>query len=327
MRDCILNFRPTGNNCINGGFICDNSSRSFPATIASSAAGLLRDTLSSNSNQVGAALSLALHESGKAGSSSSVAASAPSSTHQPTPRPELPVATGGSSENDTFRSSIRPPNAPRETFEGMTLDQFLQSSVESQGHLFEEDEQLDKGKRAIYTTDNRDTIRHSQDIDSAFAWKSGNVEKDSQLRETNSLNDGDEVVKLLSDPNFQPDIWTDTYPEEPSTITEEELQISQWFTKKTQEGEPQREQLQNAVAAARGGRAFEDFETIFDEIEHYHEDVWGYIGPLVEAARQERRVTEPTNTGDGPAVQRLRMIVAHLQPPAVQTSINPLYRG
>jgi hypothetical protein len=127
-------------------------------------------------------------------------------------------------------------------------------------------------------------------------------------------NDGDEVVQLLSDPTFQPELWTEGDPEEPYIISEEEMQISQWYIQNTQVGAPRREQLQHAVAAARTGRSYEEFESIFDAIEAYHEDVWGYIRPLVEAARQERLIAEPTATGDGPAVHRLRMIVAHLQP-------------
>jgi hypothetical protein len=127
-------------------------------------------------------------------------------------------------------------------------------------------------------------------------------------------NDGDEVVQLLSDPTFQPELWTEGDPEEPYTISEQEMQISQWYIQNTQDGAPRREQLQRAVVAARTGRSYEEFESIFDAIEAYHEDVWGYIRPLVEAARQERLIAEPTATGDGPAVRRLRMIVAHLQP-------------
>lgn len=198
----------------------------------------------------------------------------------------------------------------------MTLDQFLQSEPESHGKLFDEHQQLDKGKRAIYSNSNSDVTRDSYETQFNSAWQAGNMEKDPRFHDINSFNDGDEVVKLLSESNFQLGLWTTDDPEEPYTITDEEIQISRWFTQKAQAGAPQREQIQKAVAAARSGRAYQEFASIFDDIESYQEDVWGYIRPLVEAAREEQHIAEPTATGDGPAVHRLRMIVAHLQAPA-----------
>ena len=224
------------------------------------------------------------------------------------------------SENDNFRSSVRQPNAPREAFEGMTIDQFLQSEPQAQGNVGEEAQQHFKGKKAVYASPNGDVTGPNYDADFASAWHSGTFESDSRGKKPNTLNDGDEVVKLLSDPSFQPGIWTRDESEEPYTITEDEMQIARWFTQKTQEGQAEREQLQRVVAAARGGQAFQDFASIFDEIESYHEDVWGYIGPLVEAARQEQRGAESASSEDGPAVRRLRMIVAHLHTPTLQNS-------
>jgi hypothetical protein len=240
---------------------------------------------------------------------------------------EVAVVTGVAPENHTFRSSMRPPNAPPEAFEGMTIDQFLQSEPDSQRPPVEDDQNLGKGKKPIYTTHNEDVPGESYDTDFAFAWQSGHVDTETRDQGAHTLNDGVEVVKLLSDPSFQPELWTEDDLDEPYTITKEEMQISQWFMQKAQEGGPQREQLQKAVAAARSGRAFHDFASIFDEIENYHEDVWGYIGPLVKAARQEQHVAATTTAEDGPAVRRLRMIVAHLQSPALSTPTKPLSRG
>ena len=283
--------------------------------------------LSSNGNQVGATLSQALHEGGKAGSSSSVAASASNSIYQSTPGSGVAVVTGVTPENHNFRSSIRPPNAPPEAFEGMTIDQFLQSEPDSQMPPVENDQNLGKGKKPIYATHNEDVPGESYDTDFAFAWQSGHVDMEPRDQGAHALNDGAEVVKLLSDPSFQSELWTEDDLDEPYTITKEEMQISQWFMQKAQEGGSQREQLQKAVAAARSGRAFHDFASIFDEIENYHEDVWGYIGPFVKAARQEQHVAATTTAEDGPAVHRLRMIVAHLQSPALSTPTKPLSRG
>lgn len=283
--------------------------------------------LSSNGNQVGATLSQTLHEGGKAGSSSSVAASASNSIYQSTPGSEVAIVTGVTPENHNFRSSMRPPNAPPEAFEGMTIDQFLQSEPDSQRPPVEDDRNLGKGKKPIYTTHNEDVPGESYDTDFVFAWQSGHVDTETRDQGAHTLNDGAEVVKLLSDPSFQPELWTEDDLDEPYTITEEEMQISQWFMQKAQEGGSQREQLQKAVAAARSGQSFHEFASIFDEIENYHQDVWGYIGPLVKAARQEQHVAATATAEDGPAVHRLRMIVAHLQSPALSTPTKPLSRG
>ena len=47
----------------------------------------------------------------------------------------------------------------------------------------------------------------------------------------------------------------------------------------------------------------------------------------MKAARQEQHVAATTTAEDGPAVHRLRMIVAHLQSPALSTPTKPLSRG
>jgi hypothetical protein len=308
--------------------VCDNASGSFTANVASSAAGLLRDTLASYGDQVGATLSQALHEGTKAGSSSGVAASGSSLIAQPTPRSEFALTRGVTLENETFRSGLRLPKASREAFEGMTIDQFLQTEHESQDDLVAEYQNLDKGKKAVYGKAHGDATRSNYETLFDSSWQSGNVEKATGDLGVGPSNDGNEVVKLLSDPTFQPELWTEGDSEEPYTISHEEMQISQWYIQNTQAGAPQREQLRHAVAAARTGRAYEEFASIFDSIETYQEDVWGYIRPLVEAARQERLIAEPTVTGDGPAVHRLRMLVAHLQPLGLSDSTTKaLSRG
>ena len=294
--------------------MCDNAQRSFTINVVSSAGGLLRDTFSSYGDQAAATLTQALHEGTKGESSSGMAMSGSSLINQPTPKSEFTLVKGVASENETFRSGLRLPNASREAFEGMTIDQFLQTEHGSQDALSAKCRSLDKGKKAVYGNANGDVIHRSYDPIFNSVWLSGHVDQAAGGLGVGPPNDGDEVVQLLSDPTFQPELWTEGDPEEPYTISEQEMQISQWYIQNTQVGAPRREQLQHAVAAARTGRSYEEFESIFDAIEAYHEDVWGYIRPLVEAARQERLIAEPTATGDGPAVRRLRMIVAHLQP-------------
>lgn len=45
--------------------------------------------------------------------------------------------------------------------------------------------------------------------------------------------------------------------------------------------------------------------------ERYHEEVWGFLGPVLEAARKEVEQGLGQD-GEGPAVRRLRMILGHM---------------
>jgi hypothetical protein len=50
--------------------------------------------------------------------------------------------------------------------------------------------------------------------------------------------------------------------------------------------------------------------------EWYQEDVWGYLRPYVQAAREEvseQRATGKAGEGQGPAVRRLGMILRQLR--------------
>lgn len=51
--------------------------------------------------------------------------------------------------------------------------------------------------------------------------------------------------------------------------------------------------------------------------ERYHDEVWGYLRPALEAAREEieekeKGVEGEGHDGDGPAVRRLKMILKHM---------------
>ncbi|KAJ5660435.1 hypothetical protein N7507_006886 [Penicillium longicatenatum] len=48
--------------------------------------------------------------------------------------------------------------------------------------------------------------------------------------------------------------------------------------------------------------------------ERYHDEVWGYLRPALEAAQKEiEEQTEIGDEGDGPAVRRLKMILKHMK--------------
>ena len=56
--------------------------------------------------------------------------------------------------------------------------------------------------------------------------------------------------------------------------------------------------------------------TFFDDLHNYHEDVWGYLKPIVAQARTELR--EGRSVKDSPAVARLQMILGHIDPSRLQ---------
>lgn len=54
--------------------------------------------------------------------------------------------------------------------------------------------------------------------------------------------------------------------------------------------------------------------------ERYHDEVWGYLRPTLEAAKKEieekkekEKQGSPNVRKDGPAVRRLKMILRHMQ--------------
>ena len=292
----------------------EKPTRSFQKGVVNSASGLLRDAVSARGTQVGTTLSQGLAAGGKEGSISSGPASASTSLQDASAYgfPSLP--RGSASGYESFRSALKQSDPRPEVFDGMTLDQFLETDPDNTGILFEDAVGSGKGKQAVYpfvvskpTSDNHDT-------QFAAVWESNANLENALADEARSTEDGAEVVRLLSDPNVQPDIWTgrDAQGEGSYTISQGEAQISQWFVQEVHRDSSQKGRIEHAVEAAREARPFGEFATIFDDIESYHEDVWGYIGPLVQAAREEHSAAPESSTGDGPAVRRLRMVMAHL---------------
>ncbi|KAJ5547229.1 hypothetical protein N7494_004814 [Penicillium frequentans] len=47
--------------------------------------------------------------------------------------------------------------------------------------------------------------------------------------------------------------------------------------------------------------------------ERYHDEVWGYLRPALEAAQKEIEEKNEIDDGDGPAVRRLKMILKHMK--------------
>jgi hypothetical protein len=168
-----------------------------------------------------------------------------------------------------------------------------------------------------------------------------------------NANDGLEVVSLLSDSTFDPN--TDPYnPEydidasaEPAPLTPDEIKALESFRRSFSS----ESQMQGDIQQGRGtGAGISDMSLIPDidtflaqdtfgsgsgsmalrdsvlenlpgagdwmgVQERYHDEVWGYLRPALEAAKsemEENRNVEGQGHSEGPAVRRLRMILKHM---------------
>jgi len=156
---------------------------------------------------------------------------------------------------------------------------------------------------------------------------------------TPSANDGSEVVTLLSDPSFDPN--TDPYTEpdleiaEPAPLTPAEIEALESFRKAVGSESVPREQGQklsgsslvpdiDAFLADSGGMSdLSVRDSVLQYLpgasdwvgvqERYHDEVWGYLRPALEAAKVEMEEGNGQEGGvEGPAVRRLRMILKHM---------------
>jgi hypothetical protein len=124
--------------------------------------------------------------------------------------------------------------------------------------------------------------------------------------------DGADVVELLRDPTTS--FWTDMPDEDavPYTISEADLKVAEDLVRRVDDAMASKSGFENGISAAIRGQPFASFSSFFDEIENYHDDVWGYLQPLVEEAKREVAVPESFGREGGPATRRLRMILAHI---------------
>lgn len=167
--------------------------------------------------------------------------------------------------------------------------------------------------------------------------------------------DGTAVVSLLSDQTFNPDFPPSANePFEPietdlstQTLTPEEVKMLDLFRRhlplehQHQHQSPQSQpQLNHSSLIPDIGSFLDtvptsgstDATALRDDVltslpgsadwmgveERYHDEVWGYLRPALEAAAREMEENRNTDTGsrgaeDGPAVQRLKMILRHMQ--------------
>ncbi|GIK07334.1 hypothetical protein Aspvir_002996 [Aspergillus viridinutans] len=168
-------------------------------------------------------------------------------------------------------------------------------------------------------------------------------------------SDGEAVVSLLSDVSFDPEfpstagepfepIETELLPPqltpseikmiesfrrhaalETSTLTPATEPFLQTHRLTSFSLVPDIESVLNSVPAAQGTDATALRDAVLMGLpgaaewiaveERYHDEVWGYLRPTLEAAAKEMEADKEQGApvGDGPAVRRLKMILRHMQ--------------
>ncbi|KAL9620987.1 MAG: hypothetical protein Q9160_004505 [Pyrenula sp. 1 TL-2023] len=149
--------------------------------------------------------------------------------------------------------------------------------------------------------------------------------------------DGAKVSQLLSDPMFDPlfGVDDDSLHDGQITLSNEDMEVAQLFHDRSSIGDHRQNialvnsgsdtsfarsdpdtalshKLESALSLPVDHQRLHEIDTFFDDLMNYHDSVWGYAQPLVEDARKEVKSTVPGQVPDGPALQRLRMIFAHM---------------
>jgi hypothetical protein len=164
-------------------------------------------------------------------------------------------------------------------------------------------------------------------------------------------SDGDAVVSLLTSPTFSPEFPNETSAEpfEPvetdlsETLSPAELQMIQSFRRQLHETDPSYSEQGQRQAHLTSLSLVPDIDTILSSApsstladatalrdavltglpgaadwvaveDRYHDEVWGYLRPALEAAKKEMEEDKARGSGEeGPAVRRLKMILKHMQ--------------
>jgi hypothetical protein len=161
-------------------------------------------------------------------------------------------------------------------------------------------------------------------------------------------SDGDAVVSILTDKTFDPDFppSANEPPEyletelSPPQLTLAEIQMIESFRRQLppdREQNPDRSRQLNSLSLVPEIGSFLDTLPAFtatpatslrDSVltslpgaadwiaveEKYHDEVWGYLQPTLEAAAREIESSKDSlGSEEGPAVRRLKMILKHMQ--------------
>ncbi|KKY26472.1 putativelike family protein [Phaeomoniella chlamydospora] len=121
--------------------------------------------------------------------------------------------------------------------------------------------------------------------------------------------DGSEVVNLLTNPSFDPQGWQEDSlmpGDEPLVISMEEQAIADRFNEviSARSRNELAEHFENSFKVNYSSGDPQEMLSFLDDIEHYHEDVWGILEVVVQEAREELKQGRDLN--QSPAVARLR---------------------
>lgn len=317
----------------------------FPQRVQSSASGLAREVVfGARASDASSVLTETLVAESKA--ESSAASSVQSDT-------SLGREAFGSSSEDLFDTSsqtywdrlFRSPPTPREALGFDT--QFEMGEAALRDDDASSHRALSEPGRAPTAATVADGVESIQPRFDAV-WDSSKAHSEKDFRRLLDVNDGSAVVELLSDSSFQPAFSFESARDDDQlyTILAEEIGVAHEFNmllatsmslgEQCTDGafETAVSQLPNQRNANdnqpfRNGQPvpFARMKTFFDEIENYHEDVWGFLRPYVAAARLEiveRRGRDDGDISDGPAVRRLGMMLGHLRGSQISPATDAL---
>lgn len=328
----------------------DNKGKQNDSSIASriqdSASGLARSAFFAPGPPQDLAHSLA--SGGKPGPSSSASFERPSSQavadqYRQSSASSSIQGQGAGTPLETFRSSAsaqqgrfgQPPFSEEEfqhTYDGNTDHGFLADTGIGKG----------KGKAGGSEFISPDDSQIPSDFD--VAWQRGSHDALHNATSQHS-SDGAAVVSLLADRSFDPEFPISAHePAEPvdtelspQPLTPEEIQMIETFRRKLpppEQSQPSRinpaslipdiDTFLNGITPGPGTDAMALRDDVLTNLpgaadwigveERYHDEVWGYLRPTLEAAAKEMEDNKHSQKAeDGPAVRRLKLVLKHMQ--------------
>ncbi|KAF7510926.1 hypothetical protein GJ744_005756 [Endocarpon pusillum] len=244
--------------------IVEEHPRNISGRILDSASGLLRDSISPKSAQHPNTLAQVLCSEGKAG---------PSSLSASTERSNASEISEGPRQRHGAESW------PWNITEGISLDQFMQSTQHGSEVSIWQYSAPAKGKQVATTSDDYHPQHQVADGDNSAVWVSlvhnepstvFSVTRDVDRQSENGVHrtaernaadgiDGADVVKLLQHPNA--DLWMDI-PDEPGppyTISADDIRIAKEIVRHVDKALASKPDCKSAISAARLGESLNNF--------------------------------------------------------------------
>lgn len=277
----------------------ERSSPNISGRILASASGLLRDSLSPYNSQQASTLAHVLANEGKAGPSTASTTTGPVTADELLERLNARQRHGYLDiTNATFRETAsvhRNINTTvTDTTEGMSFDMFihkehrLSERATSHHNLTAQHEQIRSHM------DKQDTGHEAANAKMSLTWNSiargetSQAFSGTQHVNENGMNevhgasevtslDGADVVALLKDPG-PPRWWTDTLEEQevPYKIPGADKKMAEKLVCQIDEVMKAKLSYESTILTAFSGEFLSVSSSIFDNIENYQEEVWGY---------------------------------------------------